>query len=205
MVTSKAVVGLPSCPVPKGTWPLADHQQITGYRMGSFHLQSPYFQVRSHSQVPGDTAFVKDPIPFRSVEVDHIPIWRPGPMAWVTQLDQDDLISRSQFHLQRPYFQMRSHCQAPGDTAFGKVTIALSSMDLDHIPIWRPGPMGHGWAMDDLISMDLSHSSSPVIWEMGFWELFSWLASNLDPPNFSLPSSWITGLSHLACLLAFFF
>jgi hypothetical protein len=40
------------------------------------------------NEVPGDTAFVKDPIPFRSVEVDHIPIWRPGPMAWVTQLLQ---------------------------------------------------------------------------------------------------------------------
>jgi hypothetical protein len=36
---------------------------------------------------------------------------------------------------------MRSHGQVPGDTAFGKVTIALSSMGLDLIPIWRPGPM----------------------------------------------------------------
>jgi hypothetical protein len=52
--------------------------------------------------------------------LDHIPIWRPGPMAWVTQLVQDDLISRPQFHLQRPYFQMRSHAQVPGDTFMEK-------------------------------------------------------------------------------------
>jgi hypothetical protein len=108
----------------------------------------------SHTQVSGDTPFRKHTFPLRSMELDLIPIWRPGPMAWVTQLVQDDLISRSQFHLQRPYFQMRSYSQVPGDTAFGKVTIALSSMELDHIPIWRPGPME--WVtqlvQDELIS-----------------------------------------------------
>jgi hypothetical protein len=87
------------------------------------------------------TPFGKVTIPLSSMGLDLIPIWRPGPMEWVTQLLQDDLISRSQFHLQRPYFQMGSHSEVPGDTAFGKVTIALSSMGLDHIPIWRPGPM----------------------------------------------------------------
>jgi hypothetical protein len=28
-----------------------------------------------------------------------------------------------------------SYSQVPGDTPFGKVTIALSSMEVDHIPI----------------------------------------------------------------------
>jgi hypothetical protein len=106
-----------------------------------FHLQRPYFQMRSHAQVPGDTAFGKVTFPLSSMELDLIPIWRPGPMEWATQLVQNDLISRSQVHLQRPYFQMRSHAQVPGDTAFGKVTFPLSSMELGHIPIWWPDPM----------------------------------------------------------------
>jgi hypothetical protein len=35
-------------------------------------------------------------------------------MEWVTQLAQDDLISRPSFHPQGPYFQMRSRSQMPG-------------------------------------------------------------------------------------------
>jgi hypothetical protein len=31
-------------------------------------------------------------------------------MEWVAQLVQDDLISRSQFHLQRPYFPVMGAC-----------------------------------------------------------------------------------------------
>jgi hypothetical protein len=40
---------------------------------------------------PQVTPFGKDTIPLSSVELDHIPIWRSGPMEWVTQLAQDGL------------------------------------------------------------------------------------------------------------------
>jgi hypothetical protein len=36
---------------------------------------------------------------------------------------------------------MGSHAQIPGDTLSGKDTIPLSSMEPDHIPIWRLGSM----------------------------------------------------------------
>jgi hypothetical protein len=87
-------------------------------------------------------------------------------MERVTQLVQDDLISRSQFHLQRPYFQMGSHAQAPGDTAFGKDTIALSSMGLDHIPIWRPGPMA--W-VTQLLQDDLTQDPTCICKQDGIF------------------------------------
>jgi hypothetical protein len=59
-------------------------------------------------------------------------------------------------HLQRPYFQMGSHVQVPGDTAFGKVTIPLSSMGLDLIPIWRPGPAD--WVTQLVQDLRILHS-----------------------------------------------
>jgi hypothetical protein len=75
-------------------------------------------------------------------------------MEWVMQVGQDDLISRSQFHLQRPYFHKGSHSRYWGDTPFGKDTIPLISMAVSHIPIWRLGSME--WVtqpgQDDLIS-----------------------------------------------------
>jgi hypothetical protein len=115
------------------------------------------------------TPFGKDTIPLISEDFDHIPIWRPGPMEWVTQLVQDELISRSQFHLQRPYFQMGSHAQVPGDTAFGKDTTPLSSMGLDLIPIWWPDPME--WVtqllQNDLISRPLIPPAKAPISQWG--------------------------------------
>jgi hypothetical protein len=56
-------------------------------------------------------------------------------MAWVTQLLQDDLISRPLIPSAKTLFPN----EVPRDTAFGKVTIPLCSMELDLIPIWRPG------------------------------------------------------------------
>jgi hypothetical protein len=57
-------------------------------------VQRPYFQVRSHSHIPGDTFWKSHHSP-HSMGLEHIPIWRPGPMQWVTQLVQDNMISRS--------------------------------------------------------------------------------------------------------------
>jgi hypothetical protein len=96
--------------------------------------------MRSHAQVPGDTAFGKVTIPLSSMDLDHIPIWRPGPMEWVTQLVQDDLISRSQFHLQRPYFQMRSHSQIPPLPPFQLlwIQVCLSFCHLSISTLWSP-------------------------------------------------------------------
>jgi hypothetical protein len=64
--------------------------RMTSSQDPSFRPQRPYFQVRSHSQAPGDTHLVKVTIPLSSMELDHIPIWRLDPMEWL----QDDLISR---------------------------------------------------------------------------------------------------------------
>jgi hypothetical protein len=79
-----------------------------------------------------------------TVGVDSMFPCCPGEQMCDVQVEQGHYLHSPRtgsVHLQGRYFQMSPHCQAPGDTAFGKVTIPLSSMVLDHIPIWRPGPM----------------------------------------------------------------
>jgi hypothetical protein len=91
------------------------------------------------------------------MQVGHIPIWRPGPMEWVTQLLQVTS-SQDPNSIHKDPISKRGPMLGSQVTPFGKVTIPLSSMGLDHIPIWRLGPMK--W-VTQLVQDPKSHLQRP--------------------------------------------